>query len=316
MQHKFGPALEAAERAVAADTGSAEARGTLLEAAIAAGRYDEADAAAARIDQRSVAGLARRALWLDAQGRTETALSLMTDACRELERTEAPAQASAWCLTQAAGMTHSLRGPDAAETIYRRVLELDPGNRGGVEGLANLALGRGRPRDALDGFSAIRSDAHPDLYLRIAEAYRQLGRPDSAALAERRFLAIAGVPENEALFGNVLALFQAERGDPQALDSALAIAKREVARRPTNESHDLLAWVYYRRGETEPAVAASDRSLRWGRLNPTMTFHRGTILAAAGRGAEAGRLLAEAIQVPTLLAPHLRALIPPRPSRS
>lgn len=265
-------------------------------------------------DQGSVAGLARRALWLDAQGRTETALNLMTDACRELERTDAPAQAIAWCLGQAAGMTHSLRGLDAADAIFRRVLELDPGNRGGVEGLANLALARGRFREALDRFSAIRSDAHPDLYLRVAEAYSRLGRPDSAALAERRFLAIAGVPENEALFGNVLALFHAERGDPVALDTALAIATREVARRPTNESHDLLAWVHYRRGEMAAAVVASDQSLRWGAPSPTMTFHRAKILAALGRSTEAGRLLAEASADPTLLAPHVRSQIPPSPS--
>ena len=150
------------------------------------------------------------------------------------------------------------------------------------------------------------SDAHPDLDLRIAEAYRLLGHADSAAASEDRFLAIARVPANEALFGNVLALYYAERNGPADLDSALAIAEREVARRPTNESHDLLAWIQYRRGGITAALAASNRSQRWGRPNPTMLYHRSRILAAIGRRAEAGRLLSEATALPTLLAPHAR----------
>ena len=69
---------------------------------------------------------------------------------------------------------------------------------------------------------------------------------------------------------------------------------------------DLLAWIQYRRGGITAALAASNRSQRWGRPNPTMLYHRSRILAAIGRRAEAGRLLSEATALPTLLAPHAR----------
>ncbi len=307
MQHKFQPAVEAANRAVAADTGSVEARGVLLEAAIAAGRYQTADSQAARIAPTTVSGQVRRAAWLDARGETETASRLMSQACRELDRSAAEPQVVAWCLTQMSGMIHALRGPAEAERLLRGVLAREPGYRGALEGLANLALAGGRAREALSGFRSILSDAHPDLYLRVAEAWRLAGHPDSAAAAEARFVAITTLPANEPLFGNVLALYYAERGDPAGRDSALAIARREVGRRPTTESFDLLAWVLYRRGEYSAARVAADRSLAWGAPNATMLYHRGRILEALGRGEEGRRLIAEATATPSLLAPHARA---------
>ena len=304
MQHKFGLALATAETALAADSSSADAHGARLEAAIAAGQYRVADAEAARLDQTTLAGLVRRAMWLDASGNTPTARQLMTQACRQIEHSGGEPQVTAWCLTQLAGLVHTTAGPDQARRLLERVLELAPGYRGAVEGLANLALAQGDIPAAIQDYRTIRSDAHPDLYLRLADAYRQAGQVDSAAAAERRFLAIAGVPANEALFGNVLALYYAERGDRPALDSALAITAREIVRRPTNESFDLLAWVHFRRGEFVAALSAANRTSLWGSAGPTMQYHRARILASLGRKAEARRVLAAATAAPTLLAPH------------
>jgi tetratricopeptide (TPR) repeat protein len=304
MQHKFGDALENASRAVAADSGSSEARGVLLEAAIAAGRYRIADAQAARLDPSTVSGQVRRAAWLDARGQTAVAVSMVTQACRELERSAAEPQAVAWCQTQLAGMIHNLRGPEEAERLLRRVLSRNPGYRGAVEGLANLALADGRVEEAITRYRSILSNAHPDLFLRLADAYRLAGKPDSAAAAEERFLSVAALPVNETLFGNVLALYYAEAGGRAGLETALAVARREVDRRPTAESFDLLAWVHYRRGEVKAAGAASDRSLGWGSATPTMLYHRGRILAALGRRREGLRMVEQAVATPTLLAPH------------
>jgi len=306
MQHKFQAAFENAERAVDADPGSAEARGVLLEAALAAGHYRIADREAARIAPGTVAGQVRRATWLDAQGKTETALQLMERACRELERIGAEPDVVGWCLTRTAALVHAVRGPAEAKRLLHRVTTIRPGYRGAVEGLATLALAEGEIETAVAGFRAIVSDAHPDLYLRLAEALRLAGLPDSAAAAERKFLAIAAIPGNEALFGHPLSLYHAERADREGLDAALAVAEREVARRPTTESFDLLAWVHYRRGELERAAAAAERALDWGAPSPTMLYHRGRIFEGLGRISEGRRMIEAATAVPTLLAPHAR----------
>jgi tetratricopeptide (TPR) repeat protein len=204
-------------------------------------------------------------------------------------------------------MRHSEEGPDAATALLRRALAVQPGFRGAIEGLANLAAARGRWAEAHRLYRRILSDAHPDLYLRLAEAAGQTGRRAEAERLEARFLATAGRPEHEALFGNVLALHYAERGRPADLDTALALARRDIARRPTVEGYDLLAWIHYRRGEISAAVRASDRSLEWGSPQPTVLLHRALILHRAGRDGEADSLLALSAARPTLLTAAARA---------
>jgi tetratricopeptide (TPR) repeat protein len=169
-------------------------------------------------------------------------------------------------------------------------------------------MASGQTAKAVAGYREILSDAHPDLFLRLADGLRAMGDSAGASQLEARFLAAAGPPEREPLFGNTLALFLVERVDGgRDLDRALAIARREVARRPTTESLDLLSRVHYRRGELEQALEYSNAARAWGAPSATMVWHRGVILAALGRHADASALLAEAGARPTLLAPHARA---------
>jgi hypothetical protein len=147
----------------------------------------------------------------------------------------------------------------------------------------------------------------------VAEAAAALGDSVRAEQYERRFLTVAGRPENEALFGEALALFYAERGAPWGRDSALALALRDLTRRPTVESYDVLSWVRYLRGEPVQALAASDRAQRWGSPNPTMDYHRARILEALGRGTEAALFLHRALAHPTLLSPQVRRDLASRP---
>ncbi|MGH7573279.1 MAG: hypothetical protein ACREMK_15760, partial [Gemmatimonadota bacterium] len=101
-----------------------------------------------------------------------------------------------------------------------------------------------------------------------------------------------------------LALFYARR--PETRDAALAVALRDVARRPTVESWDVLAWVRYRRGELGEALVASDRAFAWGAPSPTIEVHRGRILEGLGREREAAPLLERALAEPARLEPCTR----------
>jgi hypothetical protein len=306
MQHKFGPALDAAREALTLDTLSQDALGAWFDAALAVGRYGEADIALTRLRPGTLAAQVRRAQWLDASGKSEAAYDTFDRICRQLERSGARPPVVAWCLTQLAGVEHSRSGPDAAAALWRRALRVQPGYRGALEGLAALAAARSQWSQAAEIYDRIAVDAHPDLYLRAAEAAAALGLTVRAQKYERRFLAVAGRAENEALFGEVLALYYAERGGAEALDTALALAQRDVNRRPTIESFDVLSWARYRRGELVEALAASDQARRWGSPTPTMDYHRGRILEALGRGVEAAALLERALAHHTLLAPHVR----------
>lgn len=306
MQHEFAPALDAAREALAVDSLAQDAVGAWFDAALAVGRYREAESALARLRPGTLAAQVRRAQWLDASGRSDAAYDTFDRICRQLERSGQRPTVVAWCLTQLAAVEHARRGPEAATALLQRALGVQPGYRGALEGLAHLAAARGEWSRAVELYARIAADAHPDLYLRAAEVAAALGDSARAEQYERRFLAVAGRSENEALFGQALALFYAERGPHWAQDTALALALRDVTRRPTVESYDLLSWVRYRRGEPVPALAASDRARGWGSPTPTMNYHRARILQALDRGAEAAPLLRRALADTTLLAPHVR----------
>lgn len=180
---------------------------------------------------------------------------------------------------------------------------MQPGYRAALEGLADLAYARGDWAGAARLFRRIAVDAHPDLYLRLAEAHRALGEAGAAERWERAFLRVARAPGGEALYAHPLALFYAAR--PLTLDTALAIARRDVARRPAVESYDVLSWVLFQRGSPAQALAASDRAWSWGTPSPTMEYHRARILQALGRRPDAAALLQLALARPSLLEPHV-----------
>ena len=307
MQHKFAEALETATEAHRLDTLNQDALGGVFDAALASGHYAAAESALARLRPGTMNALVRRAQWLDASGRPQGAFQAFDRLCNQLERSAAPPAVVAWCLTQLGAVEHARRGPEAAAVAWQRALAVEPGYRGALEGLAGLAAARGEWTSAEALYRRIVADAHPDLYLRAAEAAAARGDRVAERAYERRFLAVAGRPENEALYGEMLALYYAEKSDPASRDAALALALRDVARRPTIESYDALSWVRFRRGEFDAALVASDSARRWGTASATMDYHRGRILYALGRVAEAAPLLREAAAHPTLLAPQARA---------
>lgn len=278
-RHAFGEALDAARAAVAADSADADARGALFDAAFAAGSYAEAEAALTRLET-GVARRVREAFWLNAMGETDRAAARLREACRTIAGWSDRETTVAWCLTELGHLELVRKGPRAAGGIYAAALDAFPGYRAAVEGLADLAHARGEWGEAERLYGRIAVDAHPDVYLRLAETRRRQGDPDGAAAWEREFLRVASAPGAEPLYAHSLALYYAEREETR--DRALAVALRDVRRRPTVESWDVLAQVRLARGEIEEALAASDRAISWGAQSPSMQVHRGRILAAPG----------------------------------
>jgi tetratricopeptide (TPR) repeat protein len=303
-QHKFLEAYDAARRAVAWNPRNQEALGLLFDAAVATGRYAVAESTLSRLTPGRLSHQLRLAHMLTAQGRMAGAYYAMDRACRQLARAQVRPQAVAWCVTELAKIQHARDGEAAAGALYRRALRIQPGYRAAREGLGDLAYARGDWADAARLLQDIAVDAHPDLYLRLAEVYRAVGRHAAADGWERAFLRVARAPDAEALYAHPLALYYAAR--PMTLDTALAIARRDVSRRPAVESYDVLSWILFRRGELAQALAASDRARRWGAPSPTMDYHRARIVAALGRSGEAAALMTRALERPSLLEAHVQ----------
>ena len=316
-QHKFAAAYTAARQAAAWNPADQSALGLLFDAAMALGRYPVAESALARLVPGRLPYQLRHAHFLAALGHQDGAHYALDRACAQLERAQLRPQVVAWCVTELAKLqlTRSAGGERAAAALFQRALAFQPGYRGAVEGLADLAYARGDWRRAAAEYRQIAVDAYPDLYLRLAETSRALGDATAAQRYEASFLGVARAPDAEALYAHPLALYYAAR--PLTRDTALAIARRDVARRPAVESYDVLSWVRFQRGELGEALRASDLARRWGSPSSTMHYHRARILEALGRDAEAAALMRRALaHGMSALEPHVqRELRAPR-SRS
>lgn len=280
MQHDFGGALAAAERALQSDPANSDALGAFADAALAAGRMADGRATLDRLPPRALGTMVRRAQWLEVAGHGAGAHALMDRVCARLERSLARPQVTAWCLTELARSAGAAAGPDAARGTYQRALRALPGYRAALEGLAGLALERGDWREAERGFRRILSDAHPDLYLRMAEIASAKDAPAERQHWEAEFLRVAAVPANEALYGHPLALYFAGRDDDASRARAVAIAEREVARRPTTDSWDLLAWCRHRADQPDGARTAVLEASKRGAPSPAMAPYRARLLDA------------------------------------
>lgn len=303
-QHEFAEALRTAEQAVEEDATNDAALAALSDAAIASGRYVRAEWAVRKLPAGSAARQIRTASWLAAHGEVDGAYTTLGRVCARFRDESLRPQLVAWCLTELAALQQEREGTGAARTLLRDALRVQPGYRGAIEALAELAHADAEWEEAARLYGAVATDAHPDIYLRLAEVERALGNPTAAARHGQAFLRVATAPGAEALHAHPLALFYAAH--PNTRGIALQVARRDVARRPAVESYDVLSWVHFRRGEFPQALAASDSAARWGAPSATMQYRRARILQAVGRGTEAATLRREALRRPDLLDPEAR----------
>lgn len=308
-RHDFTGAYRAARRAVEADPDDRGALATLFDAAMATGRSAVAESALSRMPGSSDAHRLRASRWQASVGQIRSAVRSHREVCRELAAGPTRDQVRAWCLTQQAGLELELRGPGAASERFEEALDVRPGYRGAIEGLADLAYADRRWKRAEELYRRILADAHPDLYLRMAEVLGARGDAEEAADFERRFVRIATVEGREALFARPLAYYYARSQETH--DRALAVARGDLERRATAESYETLAWVHLRRGELDRALAMSDTARKLvDDPGSDSDYHRARVLLELERVSEATELLQRVKAAePALLSHHvLRAL--------
>ena len=307
-RHDFRGAYEHARLAAEADPDDAGALAVLFDAAAAIGRTAVAESALTRMPGSSIGYRFREARWQAERGQPRSAARNHREACESLAERPSTNQVRAWCLTGLAGLELELRGPAAARERLEEALDVRPGYRGAIEGLADLAYAERRWDRAEELYRRILADAHPDLYLRLAEVLEARGEHEASRRFERRFERVATAEGRESLFARPLAYYYARREATH--EEALDLARADRDRRPTSESYETLAWVHLQRGEPQRALAMSDSARAEGDPGATSDYHRARILRELGRTDAAERLAAsvEAAE-PALLVHHvLRAM--------
>jgi len=291
-RHEFAEALVLGQRAVELTPYRPAAFGVLTDALVELGRYDEAVAAAqAMVDLRpDQTSLSRVSYLRELHGDLDGA----ADAMRQAIAAGAPrGEATAWSEVQLGNLLFAqgdLAG--AAESYGQAGLRI----RNYVPALAGQARVRAAAGDLLgaaEGYErAVQSMPLAEYAIALGDVYTQLGDTDAARVqydlveALNRLFAANGVRTDLEL-----AVFNADHG--RDLNEALAAVRAEYAVRPSVPVADALAWVEYRAGDLDRALAHSKEALYLGTRDPLILYHAGVIAQASGDPWRARELLGE-----------------------
>jgi pentatricopeptide repeat protein len=295
-RHDFTEALEHGEEALALNPHNGNVYGVIGDALVELGRYDEAfDTFQEMVDLRpDLASYARASYGLELQGRVGAARRAMELA---LSASLGSPDDAAWVQFHLGELAFGSGDLDDALMAYQQGKALAPDFLPNLAGVAKVAAARGDLDRAIRLYEqVVRRYPSIENVVALGDLYEMVGRD---ADAERQWQLVA-LQEDIASANGVntdleFALFHADHG--LDVEAALDRARDEYARRRSVHVADALAWTLYANGRYQEALTYADEANALGYRNALFRFHRGMILEALGRDAEARASLEEALRI-------------------
>jgi predicted O-linked N-acetylglucosamine transferase (SPINDLY family) len=167
-----------------------------------------------------------------------------------------------------------------AETLYRQILQAQPGHADALHLLGMLFFQAGRPDAAIDFINQAitRNPGNATFYNNIGEAYRVLGKLDDAAASYRQALALRPTYADPCMNLGIV-LFAQSR-----LDEAAAHFRQAIACKPAwAEAYNNLGSVLAKQGALDAAIAHFRQAIAHNAACVEAYNNLGLMLA--GRGA-------------------------------
>jgi tetratricopeptide (TPR) repeat protein len=296
-RHEFDQAAAYARKALELDPADGHAWGVLGDALLETGRYAEADDAYRRMLElgADLHAFGRRAGLKSMRGDPDGAVADLERAVAEGRAARRPGESIAWALSQLGAEHFAVGRLASAEVRYLEALGTYPNYYRALAGLGQVRAAQQRYAEAIDLYMrAIAVVPMPEYAAALGDVLTRAGRAEDArkqyALVE--FIAQLNTV-NKVLYGRELAYFYADHG--LKVDTALAMARAELAVRRDVYAHDLLAWALLKNGRPEEARAAIVEALAPGTQDARLFFHAGMIHAALGERAQAREYLTRAL---------------------
>lgn len=196
---------------------------------------------------------------------------------------------------------------DEAAAQYKRGLLAAPNDVALRQGRAKVAAARGDLEQALADYQTVTNRVPLPQYVQeYGELLLVAGREDEAQAQFDLFTAQQQLYEAAGSIDDLaVSQFAVDHGDPA---EALRRAEAEWDRRQSVFVADAMAWALHANDRNAEALEFADRAAALGWRNATFGYHRGIILAALGRSAEAEAQLADALTI----NPHFSPLHAPR----
>ena len=294
--HQFQTAHDMVLRAIDENPYNATSFGVLCDANVELGSYPAAVAAcdsmmARRPDLRSYA----RASYLrQLHGNRSDAIDAMMFA---VNAGASGSEAHAWAAYQLGNLFFEAGKLDTAAFIYKSILEERPGYAYARSGLAMIHLARQDYSDAVGELVTAMQQLPEHVFLeQLSDVYLAMGDTANARTIETRVFSAFDQHEKDGWnVDREYAQYAADHGT--RLTEATERAKREFARRPNNvDAAETYAWVLYKTGHAQDAIAVLDRIATTGIVATTTHYHAGAIYAAVGDQTKARHELTLALQ--------------------
>ena len=292
-RHDFRGALVDGRQAHKLAPESVTPLGVLVDANVELGRYEDAERTLQRMVnlKPNLASYARVAYYRELRGDLDgasVALALAASAGGEAPENVAYVQALMGNVELAQGRAKQARR--AFEAAVAKFPLYAPAQAG----LARLDVADGDLAPAIARLRGVVERLPLQEYVvALGEIELAAGRGDDGrrtlglVRAQQRLLGAAGVNTDAEL-----ATYEADHGDARR---AVKLARAAWANAPSVRSADALGWALTRAGDPRAGLKYGRRALRLGSRDASFLFHAGMSARAAGRRAEARRLLRDAL---------------------
>jgi tetratricopeptide (TPR) repeat protein len=274
--HRFSAARDVANAVLRDEPTDAVSLGVMSDALLELGHFDEAVATTQRmIDaQPNMASYSRAAYvrWLE--GDTRTAKMFMRFALngRDMQDREP----TAWTFVQAANIYWNEGDYSGADAVLAEALKWVPDYVPALIARGRVALGAGRPKEAVDYLQQAFTTSHSvEAAWLLGDAQQMLGNASAADSAYDE-----AITEGRKADRLTLALFYATKN--RNVDEGLRLIEEERSGRSGIYVSDAYAWSLYRAGRLDEARRASDEAMQLGTPDARLLYHAGAIRLARG----------------------------------
>ena len=273
-----------------------------FDAGMELGKYYEASEKIADLkDKKSFDYLIRKAKLEDHNGKIDKAIELMEQASAMVK--DKKKSAYMWALSNLADMYgHAGRVKDAYNA-YINVLKMDSSNLYCLKGIAWIAFSHDKNTvEAKRILNFILSQTNmSDINLMLAEIAEWEGDTKYKETCISNFLNEVNKPGYGGMYNKYL--IHLYTNDLKNYNKAMNIALQEIERRPTPETYNWLAYVYFNKGETDKAFEIIRDHVNKRTYEPDALMNIGFIYAETGKKEEAKEILEECLESSFELGP-------------
>jgi tetratricopeptide (TPR) repeat protein len=301
-RHQFAEVAGLSREMIAAVPDDGWNWGTLGDALMELGRYDDAAEAYQKMVtlRPNQASYNRASYYRWVMGDAKGAIAIMQQAIRS---GSPAAENTAWCLVDLGNLYFKTGRLGESEQAYRSALKTFDGYYPAYAGLGRVQAARGKIAEAIESYQRAQSAVPmPEYAEALSDLYERTGRNADA----RRQLDLIEIVDkiaranNEKTNRNLALVFADQNWN---LARALELAQAETEVRGDVYTHDALAWALYKNGRLADAEHAAQKALQFGTPEPSFYYHAGLIAAALHKDDEAMKYLERALA----LNPHFDA---------